>query len=165
MIAIIAVLIGLLLPAVQKVREAAARSACSNDLHQLALAVHNYQDSVGRIPYNGDPVGNAGCCWNYAAGPPETGSRKWSWIARMLPHIEQGPLHSTYGMGGAPEPLQGSVAGEGFVNGFFKTVKCPADKTIEIRTGVANHPGTPAVGSTSYKGVSGGNWAWGSNPG
>src|SRR5688572_28454383 len=74
-IAIIAVLIGLLLPAVQKVREAAARSKCQNNLKQLVTGCHNYSDQAGTLPRAGDPANELG------------------WHVLILPYIEQGPLY------------------------------------------------------------------------
>src|SRR5215831_13753064 len=88
-IAIIAVLIGLLLPAVQKVREAANRMRCSNNLKQIGLAIHNYHDTEGKIPINryGDYSAPS------AFGGPYFTSSSWSFLAVLLPFMEQNNLY------------------------------------------------------------------------
>ncbi len=86
-IAIIAFLIALLVPAVQKVREAAARSQSQNNLKQQVLAFHNYHDSFRQLPFNGSDVaiGNV----KYSKAAKKEDFRSGSWAFQILPFIEQ----------------------------------------------------------------------------
>lgn len=108
-IAIIAILIGLLLPAVQKVREAANRAKCSNNLKQQILAVHNYANS-GKIP----PA-------NYLN--PQTGAQGSTYFA-VLPYLEQGGLFTEYDQNG--QGFQGAAATP------LKVFLCPSDPTVGV---------------------------------
>src|SRR5437667_12843175 len=83
-IAIIAILIALLVPAVQKVREAAARIQCANNLKQLGLAMHGYMDTNKGLPPNG--------MYSYN-GAAVTQVSAWSAISRILPFIEQDTIY------------------------------------------------------------------------
>jgi prepilin-type N-terminal cleavage/methylation domain-containing protein len=87
-IAIIAVLIGLLVPAVQKVREAAARMQCANNLRQLAIAMHNYHDAYKTLP---EGTSNATPYWGQG-----------NWQVSLLPYIEQDTVRRQYYDYGVP---------------------------------------------------------------
>ncbi len=86
-IAIIAVLIGLLLPAVQKVREAANRMQCSNHLKQIGLACHLFHDTYRHYPTAGDGVDPPRAL--AGAGPATGADQTWGWAYQILPYLEQ----------------------------------------------------------------------------
>jgi prepilin-type N-terminal cleavage/methylation domain-containing protein/prepilin-type processing-associated H-X9-DG protein len=112
-IAIIAILIGLLVPAVQKVREAAARIQCANNLHQIALANMNYESSF-KVFLPG--VGKNGCCWG-------------TWMIPALPYMEQDNLYKIYvNFGGLdPLPRYSTGANVNVANKRLKSFTCPSD--------------------------------------
>jgi prepilin-type processing-associated H-X9-DG protein len=167
-IAIIAILIGLLLPAVQKVREAAARTQCQNNLKQLALGCHNYHDANGTLPRDGaanflkdshnrgpDTQGT-GCCGIVNAP-------RWSWIARSLPYFEQDNL-ARLGNAPAGNMNTNTVGGPDAVTVYktdLKVLTCPSDVTaprLQPSRADLNFNGNSEAVVTSYKGVSGDNW-------
>ena len=149
-IAIIAILIGLLLPAVQKVRAAAARSTCTNNLKQIGLGVHNYHDVNGFMPRNVAP-GNWG---------DQSGNAYWSWLSAILPNIEQGNLYTQGKLGGTPQANFKDVIP--VFSAQIKTFLCPSDSSSsQPRGDRANLPSGFLTGSTNYKGVAGSNWGYG----
>jgi len=149
-IAIIAVLIGLLLPAVQKVREAAARSTCQNNMKQIGIALQTYHDSVGKFPvgtYNND-------------------NREWGWMTRMLPFVEQNAVYTNLigsgagywwppNDGGGPNGIgadsvarTSATVGNNAAQVVIKTFICPSDNlpnqksTLYAKTNYVGNLGT-----------------------
>jgi prepilin-type N-terminal cleavage/methylation domain-containing protein len=128
-IAIIAVLIGLLLPAVQKVREAAARTKCANNMKQIGLGLHNYHDANKAFPPGYlAPV-------PYSDGASDT-TPGWGWAAQILPYIEQDNLFRQLNFN---QPVQNSPAIQTIVNVYL----CPSDSLPPAAVPVPNAFGTP----------------------
>ena len=93
-IAIIAILIGLLLPAVQKVREAAAKTQCNNNLKQIGVALHNYHGV-----YNMFPSGYVDNNTNPSSTPDNDLGPGWGWASYLLPFVEQGNVYNQINFG------------------------------------------------------------------
>ena len=164
-IAIIAVLIGLLLPAVQKVREAAGRAKCQNNLKQLGLGMHNYHDAQGTLPKSEDSKETYTCCWG-------------TWQMLILPYIEQDAAFRTYqNWGGSdfvvthwPAPTPASVPSGSYprygttvnVNSTtgirYAVLTCPSDEPnapigrITSHNYFVNH-GNTHIGQGTFQGV------------
>lgn len=113
-IAIIAILIGLLLPAVQKVRESAARMKCQNNLKQIGLAVHNFHDSNTRFPSGGLP--------------PTNGGSQFSALAQLLPQMEQDNVYRLINFAVPPSDALNDVPRNTVISGF----RCPSDRENPI---------------------------------
>jgi prepilin-type N-terminal cleavage/methylation domain-containing protein/prepilin-type processing-associated H-X9-DG protein len=136
-IAIISVLVGLLLPAVQRVREAAARTQCENNLRQIGLALHNYHDTLGTLP--------PGYLDN-APWPNDDQGPGWGWGALLLPFLEQQSLH-----GRIQFKLDvGDPANAATVATFLKVFFCPSDLQYGSFTVTDGGSNSWVVGQGSY---------------
>jgi prepilin-type N-terminal cleavage/methylation domain-containing protein/prepilin-type processing-associated H-X9-DG protein len=152
-IAIIAILIGLLLPAVQKVREAAARAKCQNNLHQIGLALHAHHDAVGWLPPGGaadqQPFGTLtgnGSGW---------GS---SWMVYILPYVEQGNFFNNWQFFGSSG--WGNATDGANLNGIVIPIyRCPSTTLPILQNQLTNPTTNPGGNGTAmvptYVGIAG----------
>jgi prepilin-type N-terminal cleavage/methylation domain-containing protein len=153
-IAIIAILIGLLLPAVQKVREAAARMKCTNNLKQIALATHNYHDSYQKLPPIGDwsvyMRGNAYPGPTCGGSTTSADGAAGSWLVHLLPYLEQNNLFQQfYAVSALNLTTDGFGAYDALTTKQVSGFLCPSDPGNAGNT--IPEGGTPYA-STSYAG-------------
>ncbi|QDT66713.1 DUF1559 domain-containing protein [Calycomorphotria hydatis] len=145
-IAIIAILVALLLPAVQQAREAARRSTCTNNLKQIALAMHNYHSAHNTFP--------PGVCMTHpdVTGIPQSklcesggvdniidnsigGSGGWAWSTFILPFIEQAPLYNAMNPSQSVSDFTSDVLGDADLLETMRkevaTFRCPSDSALK----------------------------------
>jgi prepilin-type N-terminal cleavage/methylation domain-containing protein/prepilin-type processing-associated H-X9-DG protein len=143
-IAIIAVLIGLLLPAVQKVRDSANRTYCTNALNQIGLGLHQYHDIYGAFP----PA--------IAQTSPPDKYQYLSWLARILPYVERPDLYAEMQTAFASQGNSPNAFGSPHTQVRSRIVplyRCPADDRQYL--GLVS--GSTTIALTGYLGVNGGN--------
>jgi prepilin-type N-terminal cleavage/methylation domain-containing protein/prepilin-type processing-associated H-X9-DG protein len=152
-IAIIAVLIGLLLPAVQKVREAASRAQCLNNLKQIALAAHNFHAATDRFPVGAHAPVYVGSC-------PTGGTNLW---VELLPYLEQDTLYRTWD----PYDNRNNVGGTNAPSAqVINLLLCPSDPLPQavVQITAANFQAAPWTwgfyGMSSYGGNAGKRSVW-----
>jgi len=157
-IAIIAILIGLLLPAVQKIREAANRMKCSNNLKQLGLAIHNYHDTMGFMPTAGSADGKP-----ISSGPWPNSGEGTNWIMHILPYVEQNNLANrlTYTGDSGWTNVSGSATSSAVNNVkasagvVLQVIRCPSDPRAPLLPNGSNVPGGIQVTRPSYVAIAG----------
>ena len=160
-IAIIGVLVALLLPAVQAAREAARRSECSNNLKQIALAIHLHHDAREHLPISVSP-------WRGEAGrnPPPQGNTGMGWIVQILPYMEQAALFDFFQQhGSSGDMLRGSRLAAGIaevaldgspgMQSQLPALSCPSDPSALELSEMQWQWRRRSVAVTSYKGVIG----------
>ncbi len=146
-IAIIAILIALLLPAVQQAREAARRSTCKNNLKQIGLALHNYEETYKVFPPGTIANGEKNTAADIAPGVNDTALNHTGWTL-LLPNIDQGPLYEQWNFNIASGPLRRNLitavkggwpnANSPLVQNKIPVYMCPTDESdasLVVRTG------------------------------